>query len=84
LKKSKQIYISIIDNKNLDILQNILTNNLKNRILSTRNLLKQKFLLKKIKNILKRYLIKYIAKVSKLRYYFKKLLHKYYRKYIYF
>jgi len=84
LKRFKQIYINIINNKDLDILQNILIDYFKNRILLTKNLIKQKFLLKKIKIIFKRYLIKYIAKVLKFRRYFKKLLHKYYKKTIYF
>jgi len=65
-------------------LQNILSDCFKDRILSTKNLLKQESLLKKIKNTFEKYLIKYIAKVLKLKRYFKKLLHKYYKKYIYF
>jgi hypothetical protein len=84
LKRFKQIYINIIKNKDLDILQNILIDYFKNRILLTKNLLKQNFLLKKIKILFKRYLIKYIAKVLKFRRYFKKLLHKYYKNTIYF
>ncbi len=77
------MYTNIIDNKDLDVLQNTLINYFKNRMLSTKNLSKQESLLKKIKNTLKRYLIAHIAKVSKFRRYFKKLLHKYYKKYIY-
>jgi len=49
-----------------------------------KNLSRQEFLLKKLKNMFKTYLIEYIAKISKLEYYFKKLLYKYYKKYIYF
>jgi len=64
-------------------LQNTLINYFKNRTLLKKNLLKQESLLKKIKNTFKKYIIKHIAKVLKLRY-FKKLLHKYYKKYVYF
>jgi hypothetical protein len=73
-----------MNNKDLDILQNTLIDYFKNRILLTKDLLKQESLLKKIKSMFKKYLIKYIAKVSKLKRYFKKLLYKYYKKYIYF
>ena len=79
LKRFKQIRINVIDNKDLDVLQNILIDYFKNRTLLTKNLLRQKSLLKKINNICKKYLTKYITKVSKLRYYIKKLLHKYYK-----
>jgi len=84
LKKFKQIYVNVIDNKDLDVLQNILINYFKDRILLTKKLLRQESLLKKIKNTFKRYLIEYIAKILKLKRYFKKLLHKYYKKYVYF
>jgi len=78
-KRSKQIRVNVIDNKDLDVLQDILIDYFKNRTLLTKNLLRQESLLKKKKNIFERYLIKHIAKVSKLRRYFKKLLHKYYK-----
>jgi len=78
------MYINVIDNKDLNVLQNILINYFKNWTLLIKNLLRQKSLLKKIENMFKKYLIKHIAKVSKLRRYFKKSLHKYYKKYIYF
>ena len=83
MKRSKQTRVNVIDNKDLDILQDILIDYFKNRTLLTKDLLRQESLLKKIKNIFKRHLIKYIAKVSKLRRYFKKSLDKYYKKYIY-
>jgi len=76
--------INVIDNKDLDVLQNTLINYFKDRTLLTKNLSKQESLLKKIKNTFKRHLIKHIAKVLKLRRYFKKSLHKYYKKHIYF
>jgi len=78
------MYINIIDNKDLDVLQDILIDYFKNQTLLTKNLLKQKILLKKIKSIFEKYLTKYIAKVLKFRRYFKKSLYKYYKKYIYF
>jgi len=78
------MYINIIDNKDLDVLQDILIDYFKNQTLLTKNLLKQKNLLKKIKSIFEKYLTKYIAKVLKFRRYFKKSLYKYYKKYIYF
>jgi len=84
LKRFEQIYINIIDNKDLDVLQDILINYFKDWTLLIKNLSKQESLLKKIKNMLKKYLIKYIIKVLKYRCYFKKLLYKYYKKYIYF
>jgi hypothetical protein len=76
--------INVIDNKDLDVLQNTLINYFKDRTLLTKNLSKQESLLKKIKNTFKRHLIKHIAKVLKLRRYFKKSLHKYYKKHVYF
>jgi len=84
LKRFKQTYVNVINNKDLDVLQDTLIDYFKNRTLLIKDLSKQKSLLKKIKNTFKRYLIKYIAKVLKLRHYFKKSLHKYYKKYVYF
>ncbi len=49
LKRFKQIRINVIDNKDLDVLQNILIDYFKNRTLLTKNLLRQKSLLKKKK-----------------------------------
>jgi len=65
-------------------LQDTLIDYFKDRTSSTKNLSKQESLLKKIKNTFKRHLIKHIVKVLKLKRYFKKLLHKYYKKHIYF
>ncbi len=76
--------VNVINNKDLDVLQDTLIDYFKNRTSSTRNLLRQESLLKKIKNTFKRYLTKHIAKVSKLRRYFKKSLHKYCKKHVYF
>jgi hypothetical protein len=76
--------VNVINNKDLDVLQDTLIDYFKNRTSSTRNLLRQESLLKKIKNTFKRYLTKHIAKVSKLRPYFKKSLHKYCKKHVYF
>ena len=70
------------NNKNLDVLQDTLINYFKDRTSSTKDLSKQEFLLKKIKNTFERYLTKHIAKVLKLRRYFKKSLHKYYKKHV--
>jgi len=73
----------VIDNKDLDVLQNILIDYFKDRMSSTRDLSKQESLLKKIKSTFERHLIKHIAKVLKLRRYFKKSLHKYHKKHVY-
>jgi len=67
LKRFEQIYINIIDNKDLDVLQDILINYFKDWTLLIKNLSKQESLLKKIKNMLKKYLIKYTIKVLKYR-----------------
>jgi type III secretory pathway component EscR len=75
--------INIIDNKDLGVLQNTLIDYFKDRTLSTKNLLRQESLLKKIENTFKKHLIKHIAKVLKLQRYFKKSLHKYYKKHVY-
>jgi len=84
LKRFKQTCVNVINNKDLDVLQDILIDYFKDRTLSTKNLLRQEFLLKKIENTFERYLIKHITKVLKFRRYFKKLLHKYYKKHVYF
>jgi len=78
------MYVNVINNKDLDVLQDTLINYFKNRTSLTKNLLRQESLLKKIKNTFEKHLIKHIAKVSKLRRYFKKSLHKYYKKYVHF
>ncbi len=67
MKRFEQIYINIIDNKDLDVLQDILINYFKDWTLLIKNLSKQESLLKKIKNMLKKYLIKYTIKVLKYR-----------------
>ncbi len=82
MKRSKQTRVNVIDNKDLDVLQDTLIDYFKDRTSSTKNSLKQESLLKKIKNTLKRHLIKHIAKVSKFRRYFKKSLHKYHKKHV--
>jgi hypothetical protein len=84
LKRFKQTRVKVINNKDLDVLQNTLINYFKDRTSLTKDLSRQKSLLKKIKNTFKKHLIKHIAKVLKLRRYFKKSLHKYYKKHVYF
>jgi hypothetical protein len=76
--------INVINNKDLSVLQDTLIDYFKDRTLLIKNLLRQESLLKKIKNTFKRHLTKHIAKVSKLKRYFKESLHKYYKKYVYF
>jgi len=73
----------VIDNKGLGVLQDILIDYFKDRTSSTKDLSKQESLLKKIKNTFERHLIEHIAKVLELRRYFKKSLHKYYKKHVY-
>jgi len=74
----------VTNNKDLDVLQDTLIDYFKDRTLSTRDLSKQESLLKKIKNTFEKHLTKHIAKVSKLKRYFKKSLHKYHKKYVHF
>jgi len=74
----------VINNKDLDILQDTLIDYFKDRTSLMKDLLRQESLLKKIKNTFERHLIKHIAKVLKLRRYFKESLHKYYKKHVYF
>ncbi len=83
-KRSKQTRVNVINNKDLDVLQNTLIDYFKDRTSSTKDLLRQESLLKKIENTFKKHLIEHTTKGSKLRRYFKKSLHKYHKKHIYF
>ncbi len=57
-KRSKQIRVSVIDNFNLDILQQILSKYFKEQTQLTKNISRQQSLLKKINNIFKKNLVK--------------------------
>jgi hypothetical protein len=72
----------VIDNKGLDVLQDTLIDYFKDRTSSTKDLLKQESLLKKIESTFEKHLIEHIAKVLELRRYFKESLHKYHKKHV--
>jgi len=57
-KRSKQVRISVANNISLDVLQQTFSNYFKDQIQSIRNLLRQQLSIKKIKNILQKYLKK--------------------------
>jgi len=81
-KRSKQTRVSVIDNKGLDVLQDTLIDYFKDRTSSTRDLLGQGSLLKKIESTFERHLIEHTTKVLELRHYFKESLHKYHKKHV--
>ena len=81
-KRSKQTRVNVTNNKDLDVLQDTLIDYFKDRTSSTKDLLEQGSLLKKIESTLERHLIEHTAKVSKLRRYFKESLHEYHKKHV--